>query len=413
MLKRNLYFNPITGEFRFDQEYGQFTDIPQTISWQPDDGINKKAYGFKNLTLNLTMNCNLQCKYCWQQHGCCPDMTKQVIDRWLDFFLDEKCNSPAKVLYFGGEPLLRLDLIQYSSEHVAEICKKRGIKKPQQQIFTNATLLSDEAIALVKKEGIYLILSIDGNDEINSLNRVDPYGKSVQQQIHDGIQRLKQQGVPFGVCSTMSDIEFNVDKTIRYIIEEIHPTSIEFNVRYDRDFMNKYRNSSELSFSSFFQAWDLIRESDVENVNFKKRIRPLALRKPLQNSSSGSKNKIAIMPDGKVSPFNSAIQYPNLQIDPVGDWLAGFRTQWKRNILLGNQCRNCTAAFICGQGSAFSSFLEYGDFMHVPFLHCEYCAAMMTYVMRTLRNTLGNTVPEGYVVSTEDIVQIFKLSIAK
>ena len=409
MVKRKLYFNPITGEFRFDRSFGEFSDIPAQIHWKPDDEIIDKEFGFKNLTLNLTMNCNLRCKYCWQNHNCAPDMTTPVIDKWLDFFLDEKRNSPKKILYFGGEPLLRIDLIKYAAELVDAICRNRGISKPKQQIFTNATMISQEVIELIQKEDIYLILSIDGDDEYNSAYRVDANGNSVQVSIREGVQRLKQSGIRFGVCSTMSDIDFDVDKTIRYIIEEIEPSSYEFNVRYDRNFMKKYPDTSLLSFSSFFESWDLIRKSGVENINFRKRILPLALKNPLRNSSSGSKNKLAIMPDGKVSPFNSAIQFPELQIAPVGDWLSTFKKQWNRNLLFNERCKKCPAAFICGQGSAFSSYLEFGDFDHTPFLHCEYCLAILEYIKKTLITEFENTASEEYTITAEDIRRVFNI----
>ena len=409
MNERNIFFNPITGEIRFDYDYESNFDIPKAINWQSDASINDKVYGFKNLTLNLTMDCNLQCKYCWQNHGYGHDMTRPVIDKWLDFFLNNDLNSPNKILYFGGEPFLRLDLVKHAAERVAKICRERDMQKPQQQIFTNATLLTDEALEIIKKEGIFLILSIDGDDDINSRYRVDNQGRSVQEQINLGVQNLKRFNIPFGVCCTLSEIVFNVDKTIKYIIDEIQPLSLEFNVRYDKAFMNKHGNPQEIDFSSFFRAWDLIRHSTVANINFKKRILPLALKKPLKNSSSGSKNKLSVMPNGNVSPFNSAVQFPDLQIKPVGNWIIEFRKQWDRDILYNKKCQNCKAAFICGQGSAFSSFLEYGDFNHTPFLHCEYCSALLTYVLQTIKTELKETVPQGYVVSKRDIIRIFNI----
>ena len=409
MSNRNLFFNPISGEFRFDYDYGMFTNIPKHIEWMPDDGISEKKYGFKNLTLNLTMNCNLNCRYCWQSHDSRHDMSLPIIDRWLDFFLNQELNSPAKILYFGGEPLIRLDLIRYCTDKVNQICEIRGIPKPKQQMFTNATLINDDAISLIKQEGIFLITSIDGNDEINSINRVDKSGHPVQHLIRESIHRLQKEQIPFGVCSTMSDLNFDVDKTIRYILEEIKPTSIEFGLRFDRDFMQKYQNRSDISFSSFFKAWDIIRNANVENLNFKKRIIPLAMKKPLRNSSSASKNKLAVMPNGTVSPFNSVVQFPELQIVPVDNWIDSFRSQWKRDILANDKCKDCSAAFICGQGSAFSSYLEYGDFLHPPFLHCEYCFALLSYVKKTITDSLGAIVPNGYVVSKDDFSRIFHI----
>jgi radical SAM protein with 4Fe4S-binding SPASM domain len=145
------------------------------------------------------------------------------------------------------------------------------------------------------------------------------------------------------------------------------------------------------------------------NIDLRKRVSAIVNRVPLQNSSSASKNKLAIMPDGKISTFNGAVSYPELQITPDGGWLSQFQSRWNRNILQNEKCGHCRAAYICGQGSAFSSYLQYGDFKHTPALHCEHCKTLFDYVLDTVKTGLvsSRTVPYGYVVTCEDIRSVF------
>lgn len=406
---RQLFFNPVTGELRFDFAYDIPDNIPDRISWPMDNQRNNRKYGFKNLTLALTMNCNLSCDYCWQQHGNVPDMEKQTIDHWLDFFLDPENNIPNKILYYGGEPLLRMDLIEYSSQKMKQLCKKRKIAPVKQHIFTNATLLTDTNLDILKKEGVFLILSIDGSPEVNAIHRHNSQDAALADQIAGGIRKLHSRNMRFGVCCTLSEADFDPDVTIRYILEEIRPNSIELNLRHDIAFCHEAEKYKGKLLPGFCKAWEFIRESGAANIDLQKRLVAIATRVPLQNSSSGSKNKLSVMPDGKISSYNGAVSYPELQIDPVGEWIEKFKARWSRNVLNNKECQHCQAAFICGQGSAFSSYLQYGDLQHAPALHCEYCKTMLDYILETIRKEMlhNKEVPYGYVVSYDDICSVF------
>lgn len=406
---RSLYFDPISGEMRFDIDYQMPDNIPNSISWPMNLQRHNKKYGFKNLTLALTMNCNLACDYCWQCHGKIPDMEKETIDYWLDFFLDGENNSPNKILYYGGEPLLRIDLIEYASQRMRQICKERNLQAVNQHIFTNATLLNDRVLDILQREEVFLVLSVDGNREINSLHRHTIQGEDVMDEILLGVKRLHERGMKFGVCCTLSSADFDVDSTVKYILETLHPHSIELNLRHDRQFCAEAERFKDQRLDSFFEAWDLIRQHNTLNIDLRKRVSAIAARIPLQNSSSGSKNKLSVMPDGKISSFNGAVSYPELQIEPSGDWISEFQKRWDRNVLCQSKCEHCRAAYICGQGSAFSSYLQYGDFEHTPALHCEYCKTILDYVLDTIKKVLisKKDIPYGYVVTYEDICTVF------
>lgn len=407
--ERRLYFDPVNGQIRFDLSYPIPSSIPASIQWPMELQRQNKCYGFKNLTLALTMKCNLACDYCWQHRRDFPDMEKSTIDRWLDFFLDQEKNAPNKILYYGGEPLLRMDLIEYSAIKMRKLCIERGIPPVHQHIFTNATLLTDDKLDILQQENIFLILSIDGAPSINALHRHTSNGEAINDLIAQGIERLHARGMNFGVCCTLSEVEFDPIATVGYIIEEIRPDSIELNLRHDFAFVKQAEQYAGRILESFCAAWDLINAHSIVNVDLRKRVRAIATHVPLQNSSSGSKNKLAVMPDGMLSSFNGAVSFPELQILPVGKWIELFKNRWERNVLTEPKCNHCPAAYICGQGSAFSSFLQYGDFQHIPALHCEYCNTMLTYILEKIRRKLlsDSTVPFGYVITKKDIYNCF------
>ena len=407
--ERPLFFDPVSGELRFDIPYNSCDNIPGSIKWPMEVQRENKKYGFKNLTLTLTTKCNLACDYCWQCHDDIADMKTETIDRWLDFFLDNTNNAPNKILYYGGEPLLRMDLIEYASKKMKKICHERGMSPVKQHIFTNATLLTDANLDILQREGVYLILSIDGNPHVNAIHRHTIQKKAVTEQIIQGIGRLRERNMKFGVCCTLSEVDFDIDSTIKYILDELCPASIELNLRHDSAFCSQAKKYEGKKLNSFCSAWELIRKYDVANIDLRKRVSAIARHVPLQNSSSGSKNKLSVMTTGMISSFNGAISYPELQINPTGEWIEAFRSRWSRNVLTAEKCKTCQAAYICGQGSAFSSYLQYGDFEHTPALHCEYCRTMLDYIIDTIKLELlsKKDIPYGYIVTCDDISGIF------
>ena len=74
-----------------------------------------KKIEFKNLVVFLTLNCNMHCNYCYVGAPRKIDNNVKFIE---DFFkvTSPYATSDPKVLLFGGEPTLRMDLVKRSSE---------------------------------------------------------------------------------------------------------------------------------------------------------------------------------------------------------------------------------------------------------------------------------------------------------
>jgi len=122
---------------------------------------------FEELWLCLTTKCNASCKYCWWQKFAknAPryDMDRRTIDASLDF-IAKNVNEGGPITFFGGEPLLKFDSIQY-------IMNKFPVWN--YKIFTNASLLSEEMIDFFydRRDFITIVLSLDGVPEVQKRNR--------------------------------------------------------------------------------------------------------------------------------------------------------------------------------------------------------------------------------------------------
>lgn len=411
---RKIEYNPIEGLFILnptDNVDKHYNNIRDSIKWDFEGQRNGKEYGFKNLTLALTTACNLNCKYCWQKHdsNAKNDMKKETIDRWLDFFLDDEKNDPTKVLFYGGEPTLRMDLIQYASNRINEICKERGIEGVNKHMFTNGILLTDKNLDILQEAGVFVVLSLDGNSKITAETRGLP-AEVYENKILKAVKSMHKRGMNFGVACTIGDIHFSVKDTAEYIAKVLHPLSVEFNLRHDNEMVKRFDSEINFSYNSLFNAWDISLDSGIKVIDLAKRIKAYINREPLINSSSGSKNKLSIMNNGNVSTYNGAISFPEMQINPNCDnWLYLVRNNWKRNILkVHDECKNCEAVYMCGQGSAFSSYLQYNDLNAIPAYHCYLCFAELEYIKKRISEKV-HCDKSNYVVTSDELRKIFLL----
>ena len=110
-----------------------------------------------SIVFALTYECQCNCIHCsvsdYRMQG--NDLATEEVKSILDFV---NRWGPVKVTFFGGEPLLRSDLVQ-----LVEYAFKKGIRV---SIDTNGILLTENMVIKLKKAGIANInVSIDSCDE--------------------------------------------------------------------------------------------------------------------------------------------------------------------------------------------------------------------------------------------------------
>lgn len=132
---------------------------------------NKKdSFG---VTIAPTMACNFVCDYCFQgQHGASQPMNKAVQDRVIDF-IEKKLEGKKhfSVSWYGGEPLMALEVIESLSKRILAICKKNECKY-RASIVTNGFFLTREvAQRLVDCQVSSVQITIDGDQESHDNRR--------------------------------------------------------------------------------------------------------------------------------------------------------------------------------------------------------------------------------------------------
>jgi uncharacterized protein len=127
------------------------------------------------LTLQVTQNCNLRCKYCVYSGNYNNrshrkvNMSFDTAKRGIDYLIEHSVDSKQVALgFYGGEPLLVFDLIKKCILYAEE--KGEG-KKITFNLTSNGTLLSDEMVRFFVEHDVHVSISLDGPKEIHNKNR--------------------------------------------------------------------------------------------------------------------------------------------------------------------------------------------------------------------------------------------------
>lgn len=145
------------------------------------------------VTLSLTHNCNLSCKYCYSGRSLKKDMSFSTAKKIVDFSMD--ITPPGQRIdfgFFGGEPLLCFDMIKKITNYIHE--KERKTKKPVRlSITTNGTILTQSILNFLKEESVDFCISIDGPEHVHNLNRCYKNGKGSFSNVVNNLQRAINQ----------------------------------------------------------------------------------------------------------------------------------------------------------------------------------------------------------------------------
>lgn len=154
----------------------------------------KTAGEVKALCLHVAHSCNLNCAYCFASQGKYSGerllMSYEVGKRALDFLIENSgSRRNLEVDFFGGEPLLNLDVCKKLVSYARSIEKEAG-KNFRFTLTTNGMLIDDDLIEFANKEMSNVVLSLDGRKEIHDKFRVDYEGNGSWEKIVPKFKKL-------------------------------------------------------------------------------------------------------------------------------------------------------------------------------------------------------------------------------
>jgi uncharacterized protein len=149
----------------------------------------------QKLTLQVTQSCNLRCDYCFysdiyetRPHAVKRmtfETAKKAIDYVLRNSIDEKTLNFG---FYGGEPLLEMDLIYKCISYIREKCGAREISFT---ITTNGTLLTCEVYERLVNNNVDIWVSLDGPKPVHDSARKYPDGRGSFDDIIENILNIQ------------------------------------------------------------------------------------------------------------------------------------------------------------------------------------------------------------------------------
>jgi uncharacterized protein len=174
LIERNLLYTPEICEAQLDRL-----------------GVADK--GLKAFCLHVAHDCNLRCGYCFAAQGDYQTgrrlMTRETALKALDFLVQNSGRHEVEVDFFGGEPMLNMDIVQTAVVYGRDLEKRTG-KRLHFTITTNGTLLNEEWIAYINQNLDNVVISIDGRPEVHDGIRCYPGGQGSYERILPWAKRL-------------------------------------------------------------------------------------------------------------------------------------------------------------------------------------------------------------------------------
>ena len=143
---------------------------------------------------NMTRRCNLKCIHCYSNSADIDYPDELSTEEGKKLINDLAAFGSPVILFSGGEPLLRRDLLE-----LAQYAKDKGMRAV---ISTNGTLITKDIAAKLQKVGLsYVGVSLDGIEKTHDRFRGK---KGAFAAAIEGIRNCREAGIKVGIRFTVN-----------------------------------------------------------------------------------------------------------------------------------------------------------------------------------------------------------------
>ncbi|MCK9580396.1 MAG: radical SAM protein [Methanoregula sp.] len=368
--------------------------VPGPHPLQPED-VKKMVLreGLLQMTLGVTEECNLRCKYCVYSDSYSlmrnpsNDMmdfptAKKALDWYISLVMEGREYNPVRkpgIGFYGGEPLLNFDLVKKCIHYIKTTYPELDV---HYSITTNGTLLNKEKEDFLKEHGFSISISIDGPKDEHDRNRVYPNGRGTFTDIMKNVRRMIAGGYEDCKAICVFDWKSNLSRLDAFFRQPDIPRlfimtnpSVQGGcVYYDQfseDDIRNYLLSEEKTFQYYLDhaPYDTARESCLEHLY------PIYASRFLYSTS------VMIMPESRIIPYSGAcILGRKIFVDvhgnfhacerinqsfPIGNVQSGL--DFQRIAVMMNEylehldsCGTCRISKLCGY--CYNHFAQKGHF---------------------------------------------------
>jgi len=213
------------------------------------------------LTIAPTLNCNFSCTYCYEKSGENKTnviMSDNICEKLIEF-IKKRANGFKKldVVWYGGEPLLALEVIEKISTELINICEERNMIYTGSMV-TNGFFLNKNVCERIKRINVSTLqITIDGPAKVHDERRMLLNGIGTYDKILDNLKSL---------CDTSLNVALrvNIDKSnsnyVSQLIDEISKLNQKNITINFANVMLKDNSDNVFTLKEFSEIW--LREID-------------------------------------------------------------------------------------------------------------------------------------------------------
>lgn len=301
-----------------------------------------------HLTLHLTSECNLRCKYCYVEKRNAV-MNEETAFKAVELALQSP--GPTGLVFFGGEPLLKKELIKKIVSYSAARSKETS-HRFYYKITTNGTLLDEDFLHFTKCAGMVVGFSHDGLAQDDC--RVFPNGGGTFGALEEKMALLlKYQPyavamstfTPETVSKLSSSVEFLFEKGFRYLIPSLnYAADATWTERALAELKKQYERLAK-----DYIEWTLSGEKFYLGMFEMKILSRLRGENYCSDRCQLGKKQISVAPDGKLYP---CVQFVGDDEYVMGDVETGvdpvLRSKiWEKGAKDSPECEACAIRLRC------------------------------------------------------------------
>ncbi len=331
------------------------------------------------LTLNLINDCNLRCRYCWNDSGLYSSdmknikMGKEVAFKAVDVLIKGSGNKKELVVdLYGGEPILNFNLV----EQVIKYCKSREKDAKKEFHFllaTNGTLLSLEKAKFLDENGVDIAISIDGEEKIQDRMRPFASGKGTYDILMQNLDRIpnqiKKRMVARATFTPFNSKIVEIFKFLRKLgferIEICETEDVCFGMKREK-IKYFFKNKKDIKvlkkeyerLANFYVEEILKGSFNYYNIYFNRFFKMLARlyhQNKIWGCCSAGVGQIAVDAKGDIYPCTTFLDMKTFKIGNVFNGINSKRILLDSNITDSDKCQSCFAKVLCkGAGSCYN-----------------------------------------------------------
>lgn len=308
------------------------------------------------LVLQLTRDCNLACRYCFQRHRAGPGMSAETAEAALRWALGRGTPHVA-LTWFGGEPLLERATIEALTPRLASIGREYG-GLVTAKVSTNGQGLDAEFCRFARENTLFVSLSTDGAPSVQDAGRPRVDGGPSSKAVERALDALVATGTPFATYQVITPANVRaLAASVDWLFEHgsrVLVSTLDFGADWSQQNLDALAAGYRALARRYarWTRWGI----DFHLAPFDSKIAARTRRREHRaGSCSAGVRQFAVDPEGYIYPCIEFLESPRFRVGHVerglerDAWKAFFAEEGDER---PEECGDCAIRARCGSSCA-------------------------------------------------------------